>query len=225
VNRGELQHNLLKISQLLSSPSSSLAGLQGTYDDLTIWLAKLRLTAKSSAITFLWFGNSIANSTPDEASDTLSRLLSSLPPSIQQDVQFFIAVDGCTDSDRLLQSYNPQSTAFRAFILNGLSHANEVLGKPVLRDQDWDLDVRFNANSSLVEVFYKARRSLALTIDGALVKVKEGERVGVIVSGKWDKEVVEDIAHGAHLRLVREMQHREGDYGLYQFRLENPFGQ
>lgn len=213
VNRQELERNLVMLSQLLSSSSSLVCGLQGTYDDLGPWLARSSLTSRSPNITFLWFGNSIANSTHEEATETLGRLQSSLSPSIQRNVQFFITVDGCIDSDRLLDCYNPRSAALHAFIFNGLHHANDVLGEPVFNPRDWDLDVRFDDYESVLEVFYKARRPLRLNISGVIVGVRERERIKVIISGKWDKYTVGTVAKAARLRLVHELQHRDGDYG------------
>jgi uncharacterized SAM-dependent methyltransferase len=154
-------------------------------------------------------GNSIANSTREEAAETLARLQSSLSPSIQHSVQFFITVDGCIDSDRLLNCYNPRSAALHAFIFNGLHHANEVLGESVFNPRDWDLDVRFDDYESTLEVFYKARRPLRLKISGVLAGVRERERIKAIVSGKWDKDTVGTVARAARLRLVHELQHRE----------------
>lgn len=43
------------------------------------------------------------------------------------DLQFIVGVDSCRDLNLMSRSYDPTKDWTRMFLLNGLSHANEIL--------------------------------------------------------------------------------------------------
>lgn len=227
-NRTELQRNLNALSRLLHSPTSIIAGLQGTYDDLGPWLSSAPQPAQleqTTNITFLWLGNSIANSTRAEAAATMAALNASLPHSLPKTVQWIIAADGCVDEAQLIRAYDPRSAALHAFIFHALHSANEILGRQAFRAEDWSLDVRFDAKQSVLEVGYRAKRDLEVAIDDReraaetrVIPIRKGDKMGVIPSGKWRSRIMGQVGAKAGMSLVGVMGSEKRDYGLYFLR-------
>ena len=222
-NRTELQGNLNALYRFLGSPTSIISGLQGTYDDLGPWLSSASQPAhqETTQLTFLWLGNSIANSTRAEAAATMATLNGSLPHLLRKNVQWIVAADGCVDESQLLQAYDPQSAALHAFIFHGLHRANEILGHRAFSPEDWSLDVQFNSRECVLEVGYRAVRDLEVAIEDRqrngtrVIPIKQGEKVGVIPSGKWRRRIIEQTGAKAGMRLVDTMETENSDYGTY----------
>lgn len=136
-------------------------------------------------------------------------------------MQWIIAADGCVDESQLLQAYDPQSTALHAFIFHGLHCANEILGRQAFRAEDWSLDVLFDSRESVLEVGYRAVRDLEVAIEDRehtctrVIPIKEGEKIGVIPSGKWRSRIIGQTGAKAGMRLVAVMKTENWDYGTY----------
>ena len=107
---------------------------------------------------------------------------------------FFVAVDGFIEEDRLLQAYSPTSPAVHAFSFNGLQHAKKILSTAAFHEKDWSLDVLVDRRSCALEASYKAERDVMHDINGKRTTVAKGERLLVIRSGKWKKPIVAEVA-------------------------------
>ncbi|MCJ1270377.1 hypothetical protein MMC22_010274 [Lobaria immixta] len=65
-----------------------------------------------------------------------------------------IGLDGCQDRDRVWHAYNDNRGVTRRFILNGLAHANKILGAEVFVPDDWEYVIK-QGEKIRVEESYK----------------------------------------------------------------------
>ncbi|OQE34623.1 hypothetical protein PENCOP_c016G07432 [Penicillium coprophilum] len=187
---------------------TKIQGLLGTYEDCASWLHSQ--SDQQSPITLLWLGNSIANFTPGEASDLISRLFRT-DQSSSTPIQMVVGIDGCRKHEEISESY--ESDRSRKFILNGLDSANELLGCGIFASSDWDFQGHWNADKWMHESFYVSRRELDLEIEGKQYKIRAGEQVHAIRSGKWPHFKVADICEEAGTKIADSWSDLEKSYG------------
>ncbi|EJT79063.1 hypothetical protein GGTG_04152 [Gaeumannomyces tritici R3-111a-1] len=106
-------------------------GLLGTYDDGQEWLRSPANLGRQKCILFL--GSSIGNFRRDEASEFLRGFSQALRPGDSM----LIGVDSCYDPGRIYDAYNDSKGVTHQFILNGLVHANRILGEEAFHVADW----------------------------------------------------------------------------------------
>lgn len=209
VSRASLRSSLRELLRLFSGSSMiKIRGLLGTYEDCASWLQCNH--DQRSRITLLWLGNSIANFTPAEASELISRFFrpgqSSPPP-----IQMVLGVDGCQNQEEIAQSY--ESHRSRDFILNGLDHANQLLDSQVFMADDWEFHGRWNPDKYMHESFYVPRRDVRLRVQGKTFDMKQGERLRAISSGKWPYTKVADICQEAGTQILDRWNNHDDSYG------------
>lgn len=218
VARGALQGSLRELALYFPARSTiTIKGLLGTYEDCAAWLSREQTSFPTS---LLWLGNSIANFTPMDAGGLLKSFLAQGPKQTVQP-RMIIAVDGCTAHDQILRAYDMSSGASREFVLNGLSHANHLIGEDVFLSADWGFVTAWNAATWMHESFYVAQRELTIEIEGESFDFKEGDRVTAIMSGKWPKEVVGRICEKVGVRVVESWGNKADSYRELLF---TPFG-
>jgi uncharacterized SAM-dependent methyltransferase len=176
-------------------------GLLGTYDDCVAWLASDPKMIIQSSVTFLWMGNSIANLQPHDASLLLSRF-SHICAKQSIGCQFIVAADACTHKTTIMAAYDTAKRPLHDFLLNGLQHANTVLGQDVFQASDWTCAVEMNDRENVLNTYYTPRRDLQLDIDGLAVDFRKGDRVLAITSGKWTEKDVNAVGVNAGLRIA-----------------------
>ena len=183
VDRSALRRCIRELQTMFPATSSKIKiqGLLGTYEDCAAWL---KCNNSNSHSSLLWLGNSLANFTPQGASEYIRSFLSSGSSMI-------IGLDGCQDQEEIVRSY--EGPCNREFILNGLSHANQLLGTNAFDLNDWEFGGRWNSELWMQESFYIARKDLTLTVCGETYHFKEGETMHSIRSGKWPKIKVMEI--------------------------------
>lgn len=106
-------------------------GLLGTYDDGQEWLKSPANLSRQKCILFL--GSSIGNFRRDEASEFLRGFSQVLRPGDSM----LIGIDSCYDPGRVYDAYNDSKGVTHQFILNGLLHANRILGEEAFKVADW----------------------------------------------------------------------------------------
>ncbi|KAJ5885551.1 N-methyltransferase [Penicillium taxi] len=211
VSHSSLRSNISELQGLFSwNPKTKIQGLLGTYEDCISWLHSQ--TDQKSPVTLLWLGNSIANFTPSEASNLIARFFfageaTSVP------VQIIVGIDGCQRQDEIVESY--ESDKSRDFILNGLDCANKLLGKKTFLIKDWDFCGQWDVKKSMHESFYVARHDLCLDIEGEQFRIRSGERVHAIQSGKWPRVRVENICSAASTLIADSWSNQDDSYGVY----------
>ena len=176
-------------------------GLLGTYDDCVAWLASYPKMIIQSSVTFLWMGNSIANLQPCDASLLLSRF-SHVCTKQAIACQFIVAADACTHKTTIMAAYDTTKAPLHDFVLNGLRHANTVLGRGVFQASDWTCAVEFNDHENVLNTYYTPRRDLQVEIDGSAVDFRQGDRILAITSGKWTEKNMHAVSVNAGLHIA-----------------------
>jgi L-histidine Nalpha-methyltransferase / hercynylcysteine S-oxide synthase len=111
-------------------------GLWGTYDDGLEWIQQTpELQAKSK--TVLWLGSSIGNFTRQEAHDFLQSYAEGALKTGSDD-RLIVGIDANSEHGKILRAYNDDQGVTREFILNGLKHANTLLGEEVFKEGEWE---------------------------------------------------------------------------------------
>lgn len=147
----------------------------------------------------------MANFTPHEASEYIRSFLSSGSSLI-------VGLDGSQDLREIAQSYEAQSN--RDFVLNGLVHANELLGTDAFDVNDWEFMGKWNPELWMHEAFYVSRKDLTVSIAGEKYHFKRGETMRSIRSGKWPKGKVLDICKNAGGSVIESWMNDNESYGM-----------
>jgi EasF-like predicted methyltransferase len=205
VARPALRASLRELALLFPLHSKiKLQGLLGTYEDCATWL---KCNGSMSKTSILWLGNSIANFHPAEA----STLLASFFHSGRRAPTMIIGVDGCQDQSQIAKAYENENSA--KFVLNGLTHANHLLGAEVFSPSDWGFTARWDAKTMMHESFYVAKRDIAPRITGETFRFKKDELVKAIISGKWPAKQVSATCKNAGVRVMDSWLNEDQSYG------------
>lgn len=145
------------------------AGLHGTYDDGLEWLKRPENSSRPKAIVSL--GSSIGNFVPNEASEFLAQF----GELLGQDDLMLVGVDGCLDPERVYHAYNDRDGVTHSFTMNGLQHANRLLGYEAFDVNDWTAMGEYDSNGMRHRAFVAPKRDV--TVEGVLVR--QGEKVRI----------------------------------------------
>ncbi|CAH0020816.1 unnamed protein product [Clonostachys rhizophaga] len=207
VDQESLRKSLLELQCVLSSASSTikLHGLLGTYEDCAAWLKG----HESSSHTYVfWLGNSIANFTPSEAAEYTRAFLSNT-------VSMIVGLDGSQDQREIALSYEGPSN--REFVLQGLTHANQLLNTEVFNLDDWGFAGSWNPAVWMHESYYIAYKDLSISVYGEIYEFKRGDKLRSIRSGKWPQGKAIEICEEAGGILTKAWMNQEKSYGVYLF--------
>ncbi|GFF23640.1 N-methyltransferase [Aspergillus udagawae] len=211
-----LTDSLSELSKELGDLRSvDITGLWGTYDDCVTWISTQLDLEPLNTVTFFWMGNSIGNMDHhSEASALLAQFKDACQASSLR-CQFLVAADACEDIHMIQKAYDTSNSTLHAFILNGLIHANAVLGREAFSLEDWSCESEFCPDESQLEVYYTPRRDVQVDVgDGCIYHIKRGQRIRAISSGKWGKSLMVQVGSMAGLRV----NYAWGDCsGLYYF--------
>lgn len=105
------------------------------------------------SVNFLWVGNSIANYPRPMASSLLSHF-ARVCTTLGIRYQFIVGADACNQVSKITAAYDPETKPFRDFILNGLHHANSVIGQDMFDVSDWAYAIEFNPLAHVLQVSY-----------------------------------------------------------------------
>jgi len=214
VSRAELQTSLAHLFQRFPEiAQENIQGLCGTYEDLLRALDSSLHYLRSSNLTFLWFGNSVANAPSDKSFGLLRSLLSNGRSGPK--AQAIVAIDGCRIPSQILKAYGVASSAHHEFLMNGLVNANKVLGREAFLEEDWEFATTFDISKGILTQDYVAKRYLEISMGHESFRIRQGEHVNICQSGKWNSEKVSSLARLSEIRVLVQWQHTDGDYGIY----------
>ena len=177
-------------------------GLHGTYDDGLEWL-KLKENA-SRPKCVMWLGSSIGNFNRDEAANFLKEVASALHPSDTM----LIGVDGCQDGRKIYHAYNDRDGKTHEFVLNGLAHANTLLGKKVFHLEDWKVTGEYDEKAGRHQAFVVPKRNLQ--VDD--IHLAAGERIRIEESYKYSAAQTERLWEDAGLSSGAIYAGQTGEY-------------
>ena len=116
-------------------------------------------------------GSSIGNLNRTEAAAFLRGYSSTLGPRDSM----LIGVDACQDKDLVFHAYNDEQGKTHDFILNGLVHANRLLGKEVFRKNDWKVVGEYDEEAGRHQAFVTPVRDVI--VEDVLIRAEEKVRI------------------------------------------------
>ena len=158
-------------------------GLYGTYNDGLAWLKLPENVARPKVVLSL--GSSIGNFSRPDAESFLRGFSVVLGP----DSKMLIGLDACQDEDKVYHAYNDREGKTREFYLNGLAHANVVIGKEAFRLADWDVVGEYDNTEQRHQAFYTPL--VNVTIEDVCIRV--GERIRFEESYKYSSSQSTDL--------------------------------
>lgn len=150
-------------------------GLLGTYNDGLDWLKRPENAQQPRWI--LSMGSSIGNFDPQEAASFLQGFANTL----RTNDAVLVGVDACQDKDKVYHAYNDECGTTHEFVLNGLLHANRLLGEDVFKLEDWKVIGEYDEVACRHHAFYSPLRRLVILG----VYIEAGERIRVEESYKY----------------------------------------
>jgi EasF-like predicted methyltransferase len=176
--RSELERTL-ELVPIGTFHKVSCYGLHGTYDDGLEWLKRPENRGKPKLIMSL--GSSIGNFTRDEAVGFLSQFVNILSPRDR----FLLAIDACSDAGRVHTAYNDPIGVTHRFTLNGLDHANKLLGHEAFSRDAWEAVGEYDSVGNRHRAFVKPTKD-GVEVEG--VSFARGEMVRIEESYKYSPE-------------------------------------
>ncbi|KAL7800240.1 C-type lectin protein [Trichoderma ceciliae] len=184
-------------------------GLRGTYDDGCEWLKQRSILARPKCILHL--GSSIGNFNRHEAADFLRSFVDVLQPT---DLMI-VGVDSCQNPDKVYHAYNDSKGITHQFVLNGLSHANEILDDEVFNVEEWRVtgEYVYDVDGGRHQAFVSPLE--VVSVLGHIIKPHE--RIKIEQSFKYSDVGVDKLWKTAGLSEVAKWSHN-GEYGLHMLK-------
>lgn len=156
--------------------------------------------------TILWLGSSLGNfERPD-----VPPFLAGFRDAIHPGDTMLIGIDSCKNPDRVYHAYNDKEDVTHNFILNGLKHANRIMGgKPLFNLDEWEAIGEFDIKAGRHHAFVAPLRDVV--VDG--VPVRKGERIRIEESYKYSREEALHLWEQAGLTESTVWSNSAGDYG------------
>ncbi|KAI0020583.1 C-type lectin protein [Xylariomycetidae sp. FL0641] len=182
-------------------------GLLGTYDDGREWMKTPSISATRKCV--LSMGSSIGNFHRDEAASFLRGFAEVLTPNDS----FLIGVDSCTNPSKVYHAYNDRHGVTHKFILNGLEHANKVLGHQAFALEDWEVigEYVYDGEGGRHQACYSPKRQVEVM--GETIKARE--RVYIEQSVKYPEEDCLKLWQSAGMIEADRWMTDNQDYGLH----------
>ncbi|EME40669.1 hypothetical protein DOTSEDRAFT_74272 [Dothistroma septosporum NZE10] len=180
-------------------------GLWGTYDDGLDWLKTPDNAGKPK--TILSLGSSIGNFTREESVGFVKQFADILRPGDT----FMIGLDACQDPETVYHAYNDDTGVTHQFTMNGLHHANKLLGREAFRIEDWEAVGEYDQVGERHRAYVVPRRDVE--VEGILCK--KGERINIEESYKYNQEQAIHLFREASVQEVTYWTNETHSYGLH----------
>lgn len=177
-------------------------GLHGTYDDGLTWLKNPENRKQSLCILSL--GSSVGNFTRDDAAGFLRGFAELLGPSDSM----LIGLDACKDPAKVYRAYNDRKGTTHKFYVNGLVHANVVLGADAFKPDQWQVVTVYDEEGGRHRAFYSPTQDVS--ING--IKLHKGEKFLFEESYKYSTEESEQLWRNAGLIPVAAFGNSSDQY-------------
>lgn len=198
----ELERTLAEVPQG-TFQHVTCCGLLGTYDDGLAWLKQPANKIKQK--TILSLGSSIGNFDRIEAAEFIAQFADILTPIDTM----LLGLDACTDADKVYHAYNDREGLTHEFILNGLAHANHLLGSEAFKREDWKVIGRYNQEFDRHEAFVSPSKDVK--IEG--VTIRADEQVRIEESWKYNWTQSKKLWADARVSEGARWVNKKGNYG------------
>ncbi|KAL1863493.1 hypothetical protein Plec18170_000329 [Paecilomyces lecythidis] len=164
-------------------------GLHGTYDDALTWLKNPENRKQPTCV--LSMGSSIGNFSREGAVEFLRGFSELLDPSDSM----LIGLDACKNPEKVYSAYNDREGITHKFYMNGLAHANVVLGTDAFKPGQWQIVSAYDENEGRHRAFYSPTQDVS--ING--IKLRKGDKVIIEEAFKYSIEESEKLWRNAGL--------------------------
>ncbi|KAF3893017.1 N-methyltransferase [Trichophyton interdigitale] len=213
VSLDSLKKNLRDLSaKFCYSSTIRVTGLLGTYAGCARWVESSFDSFPTNDITFLWMGNTIANTEIQDAAN----LLASFRQACRGTCSFIFGADACSDESRIRACYNDRPGYFHAVVANGMNSTNAALGREVFNPKDWKVRVRFDRETRMVRCSHVCQRNLNLEVMGHIFSFSQGTEINQLLSGKWSPEQIAFMSQLGGFTLTNSWMDKEEIYGFYR---------
>lgn len=178
-------------------------GLHGTYDDGLAWLKSEQIVGKPKIV--MTMGSSIGNFKRAEAVEFLKAFADTFSPGDS----FLVGIDGCKHSKTVYHAYNDREGVTHRFILNGLVHANRLLGSEQFDLDLWRVIGEYDVKAGRHHAFVSP--IIDVVVDG--IHIAKDERVRIEESYKFSEAETNELWDGAGLVEDSKWTNGKGDYG------------
>ncbi|KIW67466.1 hypothetical protein, variant [Phialophora macrospora] len=190
LSRAELERTLRAVS-LGTFDHVRCHGLLGTYNDGLVWLQQYNIASRPRVVLSL--GSTLGSFTRPEAAKFLRGFATAVDHAVNGAIRseplMIIGVDGCKRAERVWPAYNDTDARNDQFIRNALDHANQILGKDIFHQDEWDRQGEWNEELGRHEQFLVPRADI--WFEGRCLKA--GEKIFVVASHKYDDKSRETL--------------------------------
>lgn len=177
-------------------------GLYGTYDDARAWLDKPENRKRPFCVVSM--GSSIGNFDRPEA----ARFLRGFAERLGANDSMMIGLDSCLNTEKVYRAYNDSVGLTRQFYLNGLDHANSVLGFTAFEKGMWDVVGEYDCESGCHRAFYVPLAD----VNFRDVHIKKGERIFFEQAYKYSLKQTEELWRDSGLVHSAQFGKKKGEY-------------
>ncbi|KAG0353309.1 histidine-specific methyltransferase [Gamsiella multidivaricata] len=191
-----------------------IVGLWGTYDQGIAFVSSI---GPEIPKTLLWLGSSIGSYTREDA----AHLLVSYRQSLNKGDNWLIGIDRRNDPQEITLAYNDSKGVTREFILNGLDHANVLLGQQVLDRDNFGYYGRYNEEEGRHEAYYKVKKPHQMkyrnpaTGQEIVVDMAEDELINMEYSYKWSPQETAQLFQQTRLMPIGQWTSSSKRYDLH----------
>lgn len=136
-------------------------------------------------------GSSIGNFSRSEAARFLGRFARLLGPLDSM----LVGLDACKNPDVVFRAYNDTKGITHQFYMNGLLHANAVLGFEAFKPGEWEIVSAYDEKEGRHQAFYSP--TLDVTINGIIIR--KGEKIIFEEAFKYSSREREQLWRNAGL--------------------------
>ncbi|KAL3427396.1 Ergothioneine biosynthesis protein 1-like protein 1 [Phlyctema vagabunda] len=182
-------------------------GLHGTYDDGLDWLKLPEHVSRPKCVMSL--GSSIGNFHRHEA----PAFLRSFADALQSSDSLLIGLDACSDPAKVYHAYNDNKGITHKFVLNGLVHANRILGEDAFNVDDWEIigEYVYDKHAGRHQAFYSPIHDVKIRD----IHIAAGERIQVEQSLKYSPSQANQLWEAAGLTEVNRWSASRDPYNIH----------
>ncbi|KAG9303392.1 hypothetical protein G9A89_013718 [Geosiphon pyriformis] len=204
------------LSSLREISNVTLIGLLGTYEEGMKFVSKL---TPETPKTIMWLGSSIGNFNREDAATFINNFRLR---AMEVGDLFLIGIDRRNDPQKVALAYNDRKGITSEFIMNGLDHVNIILGgQPFINRNNFKYLAKYNCEEGRHEAYYQAKIEHTLeyispeTEKKTSIHLKEGERIHIEYSYKYDAFETAKLIHDSHLQFIESWPDSLSQYDLH----------
>ncbi|ODA82237.1 hypothetical protein RJ55_00744 [Drechmeria coniospora] len=216
ISKASIQHNVAYLVEKHPAASSTVkcAGLWGTFQD-----GKKQVEKIKTPRLFLSLGSVLCNDPWPRALEHLQYWVDAMVPG---DL-LLVGMDGHTlpdDEEKIWNSYHEGHDLYHKFFLNGLEHANRLLGEKCFKEHDWEFGAELGVDGKATRHRFILRAKNEVKIGAHDRVIKQGEEFDWFDSHKYTEQDVTLMCSQAGLAVLKVWQAPQSNFRQYLLTLK-----